>query len=919
MIIEKLTLKNFISHKYTTITFNKGVTVLIGPNGAGKSAVLDAISFALFKEHSRGKGLDNLIRRGTSRAEVELQFLVNNKRYLIRRSITKIGKSPRSEAYLYILDGSSRRLIARGDRTVNEEMAKILGIDKDIFLNAIYVRQGEIDKLIIAKPAERKQLIAKLLGLEDLEKAWQNMKEIMHEYDEKLFHLELKIKMKNEIIKRKNELKEEISKLLKEINELEIKKKKIEKELNELNQKLNELELKKKKYEILILEREKIKNELELKENQLKERKRELKEIEELKKKADELSKDVQLLEDVEKAIDLLSELESLRTTLSSYSETYNELKKALDITSSKVKKYNEYLRLTREREELLKTIERIKSLNTQIKEKENELNALKSELNNISKEIESEIKKLSSILNLTPDILVRKYKEITQQLREEIDKIEKEITTLQLEVGGLDNELKSINEIIFKLRTIKNKCPLCESHITPQRRLELIKKHEERYIKKLSELNQKRKEIMKKKEILEVLKSKLNILNSTNFGIVLQKLRYKNELISKIEKLEKDLTCLKEQQKSLNKATTPEPTVKLQQIELSLKTLEKEYREYIASLEILNKYKEKGLTLDKLSEKITTLRETENKLLKELTKVRDKINTTDKNELLKLRDFLRRKKTEYDRLTAIISRDSEIKQEINKLEREICKLKEKLNEIEEKLKQLNYNEEIHRATKEKIEEINKTLTQTITQLSALFSKKKVLENEIERYEKELEDIKKAEAEYNKLLKFMNLLKNIRKAFSKDGVQKMLRTISLPLIEKYTRDFFLMFGLDYSDLKINEDYEITLISNSGEHHIEAISGGERTALALALRLGLAKAIAGGALDFMMLDEPTVNMDESRRRELVEILRKVARMTGVLPQLLIVTHDREIEDAADIIYMVKKENGVSQVVLPKELI
>ena len=222
MIIEKLTLKNFISHKYTTITFNKGVTVLIGPNGAGKSAVLDAISFALFKEHSRGKGLDNLIRRGTSRAEVELQFLVNNKRYLIRRSITKIGKSPRSEAYLYILDGSSRRLIARGDRTVNEEMAKILGIDKDIFLNAIYVRQGEIDKLIIAKPAERKQLIAKLLGLEDLEKAWQNMKEIMHEYDEKLFHLELKIKMKNEIIKRKNELKEEISKLLKEINELEI-------------------------------------------------------------------------------------------------------------------------------------------------------------------------------------------------------------------------------------------------------------------------------------------------------------------------------------------------------------------------------------------------------------------------------------------------------------------------------------------------------------------------------------------------------------------------------------------------------------------------------------------------------------------------------------------------------------------------
>ncbi len=55
MMLKKVRLEDFISHKYTEVEFEYGINVVIGPNGAGKTSILDAISFGLFNTHSRGK------------------------------------------------------------------------------------------------------------------------------------------------------------------------------------------------------------------------------------------------------------------------------------------------------------------------------------------------------------------------------------------------------------------------------------------------------------------------------------------------------------------------------------------------------------------------------------------------------------------------------------------------------------------------------------------------------------------------------------------------------------------------------------------------------------------------------------------------------------------------------------------------
>jgi len=138
----------------------------------------------------------------------------------------------------------------------------------------------------------------------------------------------------------------------------------------------------------------------------------------------------------------------------------------------------------------------------------------------------------------------------------------------------------------------------------------------------------------------------------------------------------------------------------------------------------------------------------------------------------------------------------------------------------------------------------------------------------------------------------------------------MIRARARPLLERSTRDFSERFNLAYSDIKIDDDYDISVLGSSGEQQIDQISGGERVALAIALRLAIAQVLSGKA-EAIIMDEPTTHLDEERRKELVNILSSFFREGGrIIPQMLIITHHPEIVDVADVIYTIKKEDGYS---------
>ena len=105
-----------------------------------------------------------------------------------------------------------------------------------------------------------------------------------------------------------------------------------------------------------------------------------------------------------------------------------------------------------------------------------------------------------------------------------------------------------------------------------------------------------------------------------------------------------------------------------------------------------------------------------------------------------------------------------------------------------------------------------------------------------------------------------------------------------------------------------ERIELKVLYAGNEVGLEFLSGGERIALGLAFRLALSLYKVGN-LELLILDEPTPFLDEERRKKLVEIISSQLRK---IPQVIIVSHDEELKDAADYVIRVENVGGKSRV-------
>jgi DNA repair protein SbcC/Rad50 len=175
-MIENIKLTNFISHRDSSLPLEDGVNVFIGPNGAGKSSILDAVTYALYGEHTRDAA-KNLLRRGAAGGSVSVKFGIGNREYLAER---KFGKGGKLETATFRELAPNPRLIVAGERkqheeSMSEEVSKAFGLDYEKMKVAAIVQQGELDAIIRYKPKELKELINSLIGIDRLDTAYNSM------------------------------------------------------------------------------------------------------------------------------------------------------------------------------------------------------------------------------------------------------------------------------------------------------------------------------------------------------------------------------------------------------------------------------------------------------------------------------------------------------------------------------------------------------------------------------------------------------------------------------------------------------------------------------------------------------------------------------------------------------------------------
>ena len=257
-MITSIELGDFLSHSETKLEFGNGVTVFVGQNGAGKSSIIDAITFALFGQHTR-KSNKGLIKRGANQGFAKVEFNINGKQYqAVRKIDNKGGLAAKftekiNNEFLEIAAGERKQF----GESMTHEVEKIIGLDFEKLKIASIVQQGELNAIIKAKPKEFKELLNAIIGIDKLDVASEAMKTVNKNFREKIreeigyddTHIDILLRdlQKCEIEleearPQKEQLKIKQAQLQKEITELRVK---LETETPKID-KINQLELRKR-------------------------------------------------------------------------------------------------------------------------------------------------------------------------------------------------------------------------------------------------------------------------------------------------------------------------------------------------------------------------------------------------------------------------------------------------------------------------------------------------------------------------------------------------------------------------------------------------------------------------------------------------------------------------------------------------
>lgn len=516
-----------------------------------------------------------------------------------------------------------------------------------------------------------------------------------------------------------------------------------------------------------------------------------------------------------------------------------------------------------------------------------------------------------------------------------------------------------------LRLQTLRKAFRIEDYRIAIENTLTVAKSVREKAIElasHASDLEKKKEACAKKKAEISKLREELDKLQKSE-----------SELKEKIDSLNAEFEKMQKQRDELGRVTGEIPLLTSQIAEKnreisSLKSeeesLTKELKEKIQpAIDELSKIKRPTpKSEDELDKELDELRKRREELIKEEASVRSKISdyesiekkgicptcdrTADPNEF---REKIERKKNEREKLVSAI-RDCE----------------GRISEVEKIQKLLReYNQaQVH------LESLNKQLIKTTEQIGKIRTRIETLRAQVEEANKRLEKAKKELEEFSKLSVNLDAIKKelvmAQNDYSKIGKEIMSRQATLKILERevseieaeielkekerkmaeklkeyqiWLEEFFVptldaiekhvMLSINQEfnqhlqkwwsiliddaskELRVDEDFTPIVEQDGYELDINYLSGGEKTSLALAYRLALnsivQKVSSGMKSNLLILDEPTDGFSKEQLFKVREILNEIK-----CPQVIIVSHEKELESFADQIFKVEKKDGVSEV-------
>jgi len=482
------------------------------------------------------------------------------------------------------------------------------------------------------------------------------------------------------------------------------------------------------------------------------------------------------------------------------------------------------------------------------------------------------ELESAASDLEVVKKKIDEEKNEVGQETAQ-LDKSEKEESLLENELQVIKEKLEKFREEKIDLSKIIGSLPLLVKSIEEknQQKIEIGEKINS-YKKKIDDLTVKIKELEAVKKPTEKTESELNFV------------------IEEIEKEEKQF----------------------RKIETEIKAKLSDYR----SVE----EKKKCPTCD---------REVDPEIFKQ--KIKSKIGEMNEassrvencaKRLEELKEILK-KLQQYDR---ILERLDIYKEQIKNNEEEVKSGKDRISILENEITESEKRLESTKEEKIKLDRISENVQKTEVKIQKFEDQIKQVRDQIIKAKTRIADLKKEILEYKEQVNKKE--EQRRKATSlndyyiwlEDFFIKTLDTIEKHVMMNINQDlnqnfqkWFNMLVEDPSkEARIDEDFTPIIEQDGYEQDLYYLSGGEKTSIAFAYRVALndvvRKVSTGMKSNLLILDEPTDGLSKEQLSRVREILDEL-----YCPQIIIVSHEKELESFADQIFRVSKTAGESKII------
>ncbi|MEK6861050.1 MAG: AAA family ATPase [Nanoarchaeota archaeon] len=273
------------------------------------------------------------------------------------------------------------------------------------------------------------------------------------------------------------------------------------------------------------------------------------------------------------------------------------------------------------------------------------------------------------------------------------------------------------------------------------------------------------------------------------------------------------------------------------------------------------------------------------------------------KNELELLRFKLIEKNKKEGELNSIVEKSS-------KLENEVGEFKNKISDIEKDIKSLEKLEGQFSDLKKEIDELRSKDKELSIEHGRTASKIDEISSEIKSLKLEIDN----KLNIKRNINYINELKDFLSSSFANLISNLEKNIMLKVHHDFDSLFRKWFEMivDPDLLKVKLDEEFNPIIEQNGHVIDYwyLSGGEKTAAALAYRLALNQVINNlmtslKTLDLLILDEPTDGFSDEQLDRLRNVIDELK-----LNQLILVSHENKMESFVDSVIRVQKSNHVS---------